>query len=280
MLGFWAAITGYNATFPLSDYININEITTINNFDWTDWSDLSASVFRFQFLYCFIGIICMLIFSCFSFYGQRIPIKTLSEKLNDAQRFMLNRNPGDPLPQHLDDHEIGNVNGNGNGPAEGDPNHVALQINDEAFPREGPEPAHEEPIVVLLDDDQIVGGGIGRSASAASVERKYDDEVGGEEKLDHNFERAPSRAKFSSAPSVESAKAAQDAANAAKAGGADEDDDKVCVICCDKQKDTAFLPCAHYCVCFSCANSIMKSGVLSKTCPVCREPIEAISRFK
>lgn len=47
----------------------------------------------------------------------------------------------------------------------------------------------------------------------------------------------------------------------------DEDGKNECSVCMDEKKTHAFLPCAHLCVCSTCAVSIMAS---SKTCPICR----------
>eukprot|EP01087_Luapelamoeba_hula_P022513 TRINITY_DN8082_c0_g1_i2.p1 TRINITY_DN8082_c0_g1~~TRINITY_DN8082_c0_g1_i2.p1 ORF type:complete len:1205 (-),score=276.48 TRINITY_DN8082_c0_g1_i2:91-3705(-) len=41
---------------------------------------------------------------------------------------------------------------------------------------------------------------------------------------------------------------------------------KECVVCCDKLKDTVFIPCGHHACCRGCGIAIGK-------CPVCRQPI-------
>ena len=46
-----------------------------------------------------------------------------------------------------------------------------------------------------------------------------------------------------------------------------------CVVCLDSEKEFAFAPCGHLCVCESCAISLLSNT--NPTCPLCREHIEA-----
>ncbi|TNV76800.1 hypothetical protein FGO68_gene6136 [Halteria grandinella] len=46
-----------------------------------------------------------------------------------------------------------------------------------------------------------------------------------------------------------------------------------CVICCDRDKDTAFVPCGHLCCCQACAKQFMRQA-LHKYCPICRNRIK------
>jgi hypothetical protein len=51
---------------------------------------------------------------------------------------------------------------------------------------------------------------------------------------------------------------------------ADDEDDKLCVICLTNEKDTAVIPCRHLCLCKECAGTLMQH---TPKCPVCRGPI-------
>lgn len=53
-----------------------------------------------------------------------------------------------------------------------------------------------------------------------------------------------------------------------KAVNLDENADKVCVICCVRDKEGAFYPCGHVCTCMTCGNKFKNSF-----CPVCRKLI-------
>lgn len=47
----------------------------------------------------------------------------------------------------------------------------------------------------------------------------------------------------------------------------DEESNRIlCIVCCDRKRDTLFLPCRHLVSCVACANVV-------QTCPVCRKRI-------
>ena len=47
-------------------------------------------------------------------------------------------------------------------------------------------------------------------------------------------------------------------------------DDRACVVCFDRPKTHAFIPCGHRCVCKPCSERVMASAPRD-TCPVCRQ---------
>lgn len=49
---------------------------------------------------------------------------------------------------------------------------------------------------------------------------------------------------------------------------------EMCVICLDKRREVAFLPCGHRCVCEGCAHSY-----IDEICPLCRYPYKDISKI-
>ncbi len=55
----------------------------------------------------------------------------------------------------------------------------------------------------------------------------------------------------------------------------DEDEKDSCVVCDAEARSHAVLPCMHYCLCSSCVDPIMKTGL----CPMCRTPIESIKKL-
>lgn len=50
-----------------------------------------------------------------------------------------------------------------------------------------------------------------------------------------------------------------------------------CTICMESPINAIFLPCAHACVCCACAHGMLEEGCMH--CPMCREPIESVSRM-
>jgi len=46
-----------------------------------------------------------------------------------------------------------------------------------------------------------------------------------------------------------------------------ENEDNLCIICCDKKRDIAFIPCGHYICCNKCSNKC------NENCPICRKKI-------
>lgn len=63
----------------------------------------------------------------------------------------------------------------------------------------------------------------------------------------------------------------------------------LCIICADREKNTAFTKCGHLCMCFPCAESYKNQTTPGPTrsrqtrrknlCPVCRQPITSILRI-
>lgn len=51
----------------------------------------------------------------------------------------------------------------------------------------------------------------------------------------------------------------------------DDEEEKICIVCFDRPKDTAFYRCGHVACCWECANTLKRT---SSKCPVCRKPIE------
>mmetsp|Transcript_36603 Transcript_36603/g.67081 ORF Transcript_36603/g.67081 Transcript_36603/m.67081 type:complete len:296 (-) Transcript_36603:238-1125(-) len=58
-------------------------------------------------------------------------------------------------------------------------------------------------------------------------------------------------------------------------GDAVDDRDKSCVVCLTEPRDTAMLPCGHFCACYSCATHIRLSPSHSQ-CPMCRAAVTDI----
>lgn len=65
--------------------------------------------------------------------------------------------------------------------------------------------------------------------------------------------------------------------NPKEADPSDSDTGKECVICLAEPKDTAVLPCRHMCMCSKCAKELR---LLSKKCPICRQPIQELIEIK
>jgi len=49
-------------------------------------------------------------------------------------------------------------------------------------------------------------------------------------------------------------------------------DVKICIICCDKPKQSVFVPCGHKCCCFECAEKFINKH----KCPFCKKSVESI----
>lgn len=64
----------------------------------------------------------------------------------------------------------------------------------------------------------------------------------------------------------------QPQAAAAPASSATEDDSMLCVICLNDRKNVMVEPCAHLCVCRTCADA---DGGLNE-CPLCRGPVQTL----
>lgn len=54
-----------------------------------------------------------------------------------------------------------------------------------------------------------------------------------------------------------------------------EREDKLCVICQDREKCIMILPCRHLCICYVCQVSLMQMDrAHSRTCPICRKIVK------
>ena len=51
-----------------------------------------------------------------------------------------------------------------------------------------------------------------------------------------------------------------------------DDSERVCVVCCDRERAVAFVPCGHRALCRECADRMVshESGSEGLSCPVCR----------
>jgi len=56
--------------------------------------------------------------------------------------------------------------------------------------------------------------------------------------------------------------------------GAGEDDDNMCVICNERERRWAFLPCGHRCLCDLC-----NTAAATRLCPMCRAPPSSMHRI-
>lgn len=48
---------------------------------------------------------------------------------------------------------------------------------------------------------------------------------------------------------------------------------KLCSICLEREKNTAFFRCGHKCVCDKCAIKIINQPRKDRKCPICRREI-------
>merc|ERR1712083_242051 len=55
-----------------------------------------------------------------------------------------------------------------------------------------------------------------------------------------------------------------------------EREDKLCVICQDREKCIMILPCRHLCICYVCQVSLVQrtDRAHSRTCPICRKIVK------
>jgi len=54
---------------------------------------------------------------------------------------------------------------------------------------------------------------------------------------------------------------------------AEQDEERLCVICLVNERDTTVLPCRHMCMCHECAQELRKQ---TSKCPICREHVESL----
>merc|ERR1719217_1367187 len=50
-----------------------------------------------------------------------------------------------------------------------------------------------------------------------------------------------------------------------------------CIICMDRPRDTAVLPCRHLCFCSICANL---ARIQFSQCPICRQSVSSLLQFR
>ena len=77
-----------------------------------------------------------------------------------------------------------------------------------------------------------------------------------------------------SVPSVPAAAAARELVPAPAAAASD--DDQVCVVCLDKPRTHAFLPCGHRCACEVCHLLVLRgarTAASGPSCPICRSVV-------
>ena len=63
-----------------------------------------------------------------------------------------------------------------------------------------------------------------------------------------------------------------------------DNEDRTCIVCMDRERNAAILPCGHDKFCDACARKICLSGlngdwVPIPRCPICRGPIVYVSEF-
>ena len=61
-----------------------------------------------------------------------------------------------------------------------------------------------------------------------------------------------------------------------KAEKALNDSVKECVICCENECDSVFMPCGHAGVCNACALKLLET---TKLCHICRNPLEKVLKI-
>eukprot|EP00887_Chlorella_sp_A99_P003476 scaffold7.g3476.t1 len=73
------------------------------------------------------------------------------------------------------------------------------------------------------------------------------------------------------------ASAAARAAAAGAHGEAEDEEQRLCVICLVNDRDTTVLPCRHMCMCHECAQELRKQ---TSRCPICRNHVESLLHIK
>lgn len=56
-------------------------------------------------------------------------------------------------------------------------------------------------------------------------------------------------------------------------------DEKGCVVCFEKPRSHAFVPCGHLCVCETCAPRFANSCTGTISCPLCRQEVRVVTRI-
>ncbi|CAL5223801.1 g6372 [Coccomyxa viridis] len=59
--------------------------------------------------------------------------------------------------------------------------------------------------------------------------------------------------------------------------GEDQDDEDLCIVCWEREREVIFCDCMHMCTCQSCASDVMAAGAL---CPMCRTRIHSTITVK
>jgi hypothetical protein len=57
------------------------------------------------------------------------------------------------------------------------------------------------------------------------------------------------------------------------------EESKQCVVCMDNRIKALVLPCAHACLCLSCAGKIRAGAAGKSECPICRKPIQDVMKI-
>ena len=52
-----------------------------------------------------------------------------------------------------------------------------------------------------------------------------------------------------------------------------------CVVCLEAPRTHAYVPCGHFCVCFSCAKQQLTQRSIHASCPVCQQPCTKVMRI-
>jgi hypothetical protein len=50
-------------------------------------------------------------------------------------------------------------------------------------------------------------------------------------------------------------------------------EERLCVVCMERNKNVTLLPCAHLCMCMTCSDKL-QSAAAKPTCPLCQTTIE------
>lgn len=59
--------------------------------------------------------------------------------------------------------------------------------------------------------------------------------------------------------------------------GHEDEDELLCVICLEAERDTILLPCMHACLCKACADAVLaKQGSKGSSCPLCCTEVEEV----
>ena len=67
---------------------------------------------------------------------------------------------------------------------------------------------------------------------------------------------------------------------AAGAGGTrQEEEDKSCIVCLDRERNALLLECGHGGLCVPCADALWRSGPAFRNCPMCREVFTGVMKI-